>query len=660
MAKLMKIGDYANTSEQWAAEYLARRLPDAWTIYTNLILPLPRRQPEIDMLVIAESEVVLIEVKGFSGKVDILQTGVFAHTPGNRQETRLLDYNPVARIMNHAKRLASYWETHFLTAGSQAPWFRGVVFVTGNNGLGLELDNGEMEAYGPEAIVNNLLQPLEENPQPLPGKKIRLLEEILSLRVPPAHLPLAIQNFKVQPAQPWDRDFERREAVSDLAPGLQFDLRVANLAETDALESPLKKKLQREAGVLTSLSPTPGIQRTLGIFETEGPLVILPLVRPPGKPVSSQPNLSPTARMEIAVQLTKVLATARKQQFVHGGLTEDDLWWDNSARLLTVCGWGRVDSPQGSSDVFFLRKWIRNLGECQRAAAKTLRTWAKEKAEKAGGLEAIECLQHRLEEASSGAGEAQVDEGFELKPGQKIDDSLQLVQWLGSGTTGDAWLARHLVGRFDCVLKFMQVNEENQQRRAEAFIEELEKLHALYHPNLVRVYDAKILSGQDLRCLILEYCKLTLRDRLGASEKCQTAEIVGWLRDGLNALQFLHANGCHHGDLWPGSIGLTAERAYLLDLGFILRGTPKNQRYRSPYPESSPAFNDLYALVLCLWEALAGYPFPGQVPEPLGTDWQPGEPEIGLPEVPWFKMAAILCGKGPDPASHDYSEWFGV
>jgi hypothetical protein len=86
-----------------------------------------------------------------------------------------------------------------------------------------------------------------------------------------------------------------------------------------------------------------------------------------------------------------------------------------------------------------------------------------------------------------------------------------------------------------------------------------------------------------------------------------------------------------------------------------------HQRFSSlENPESSPAFNDLYAQVLCLWEALAGYPFPGQVPEPLGTDWQPGEPEIGLPEVPWFKMAAILCGKGPDPASHDYSEWFGV
>lgn len=664
MAHLITIGEYANSSEQWAAEFLEERLPEEWVIYTNLTLPFDGQQPEIDLMVVGKHEVILVEVKGYSGAVRFSQAGVVAKQ-GAKEEV-LLDYDPVAKIVQHAKKLNGLWKAHPLTKQSYSPWFRGLVFVTGNNGNDLTLDAGSIAAYGPDKIASSLTTPATTNPHAITDLQREMLDELLRLDVLPPETASTVQDFRIGSKSSWDGGFQRWEATSNAVPNTIFDLRIADFTKEKALGSSLKTSLEREAALLTSLSHISGVQRAWKLFEEKGPVVVLPLIRPKGKPLVEHTNLGVEERVKIAEQLVEILTAAHEQQFIHGGLSRELLWWDEQLSLLTTCGWGRMAAPDPLADAAFLLQWVRDIGqEATSPTAQAMRQWAVEEAKANVDLDPILELRDRL--ASAAPAEppeqeknASSEKLFEFKPGQKVGTELELVEFLGTGATGSVWRARHNVGQFDCALKFMEIDEENERRTSKVFADEFTELRSLYHPNLVRIYDAKEIQGHHY--LMLEFCEETLRDWIDSGEPLKAEQIAPRMRDSLAALEYLHLRGKQHGDLCPESIGLNTDRAYLLDLGFLPRTGPINPRYRPPYPGKSAAFNDLYALALCFWEALAGYPFPGQIPETVGKDWATCRKPNNLNNTTWQKMKAIL--RGEEPISEDgkripYLEWFG-
>jgi serine/threonine protein kinase len=527
------------------------------------------------------------------------------------------------------------------------PWFRGMVFVTGNKGANLNLDNGGLRVYGPSEIIRQLQTPEKTLHFAITHEQRELLDTMLGLTRLATPAAPSFEDFDIVDRESWDGGFQRWKALVKKNPETVFDLRVADFSRSGILDLVMKKGLERESKILASLGHIPGVQHAWESFESHGLVLVLPLIRPKGRPLSEVGRMTADSWVRIAEWLVEILAKAREQQFVHGNLNLDDLWWDDGQSLLTVCGWGRTHVCIPQADVDFLRRGVRGMVGSLLPAAEVMREWAG-----ATGfdIDPILDLRDRLaalraEKQSDTSPEAITSE---LNPGQKIDNDLQLVRFLGSGTTGDAWQARHLAGQFNCVIKFMEVNDEPAGRRTkQEFSCEFEKLRALYHPNLVQVYDAKVFPDQGLHGLVLEYCEKTLRDQIETGERLTSADFSFRLRDCLVALQYLHIRDCHHGDLSPANIGLTRDRAYLLDLGFVSRGISRNHRYRSPYPKKSLIFKDLYALVLSFCEAAVGYPFPGQVPETVEATWIPKEKPDDFAEPIWQRMLAVLRGENP-------------
>ena len=152
------------------------------------------------------------------------------------------------------------------------------------------------------------------------------------------------------------------------------------------------------------------------------------------------------------------------------------------------------------------------------------------------------------------------------EPGARLD-GYELLQLLGTGGMGEAWLARDLGLDRKVALKLLPQDFTHDERRVARFEQEARAASALSHPNICHVYAlGQTATGQ--RYIAMELVEgMTLRERLQAG-RLRLAEALKIASQIAAALSAAHAAGIVHRDLKPENVIVRADGLVkVLDFG---------------------------------------------------------------------------------------------
>lgn len=202
----------------------------------------------------------------------------------------------------------------------------------------------------------------------------------------------------------------------------------------------------------------------------------------------------------------------------------------------------------------------------------------------------------------------------QLPEGTRIAETYAVRRLLGSGGTGEVYLARDEWLERDVAIKVFL-----ETANVDAYRTELDALTKLNHPNVVEVFDRGIHLGRNF--LVMAYLGgrslRQLLDDNGPLGLVETYRMVEALGAGIDAL---HRAGLIHGDLKPENILLRpqpegAGSPVIIDLGFSQRldaraekiaGSPAYVAPERLTGDKSQPTSDIYSLALIAHELLTG------------------------------------------------------
>lgn len=211
--------------------------------------------------------------------------------------------------------------------------------------------------------------------------------------------------------------------------------------------------------------------------------------------------------------------------------------------------------------------------------------------------------------------------------GSVINDRYEIRQSLGKGGMGEVFLAYDRSTQQTVALKVVR-EESRMPGDDEALRQELLHARSVSHPNVCRVHDLapspwgpilvmEHIAGQTL------HSHIRRRKAHGGYTADEFRKIASEICSGLAAI---HAQGLVHGDLKPGNVMVTDDRAIILDFGFAQeRARLSSRRPGAPPDGGTPNYmsperlrsggaspdDDVYACGLTLWEM-----WTCRVPEP--------------------------------------------
>ena len=178
------------------------------------------------------------------------------------------------------------------------------------------------------------------------------------------------------------------------------------------------------------------------------------------------------------------------------------------------------------------------------------------------------------------------DDTNKLDKDNVINGMYKIIKPIGEGGTGDIFLAWHLNLKKNVVIKRIKddfVGKVNE--RGEADI--LKKLHHRYLP---QVYDF-IQTGNEVYT-VMDYIEgNTLKDYIDAKIRFNEAQIIKWLKQLCEALDYLHSQqpAIIHSDIKPSNIMITPDGDVCLidfNISFSADGTDQltgcTEAYASP------------------------------------------------------------------------------
>jgi serine/threonine protein kinase/GGDEF domain-containing protein len=214
-----------------------------------------------------------------------------------------------------------------------------------------------------------------------------------------------------------------------------------------------------------------------------------------------------------------------------------------------------------------------------------------------------------------------------LAQGTLVNDRYEIRQSLGKGGMGEVFLAFDRSIQQPVALKVVR-EESRMPGDDEALRQEALLARSVSHPNVCRVHDLapspwgpilvmEQIDGQTL------HTHIRRRKAHGGYSTDEFRKIASETCAGLAAI---HAQGLVHGDLKPGNVMVTADRAVILDFGFAQErarlsarrpgappdgGTPNYMSPERLRSGGASAEDDVYAVGLTLWEM-----WTCRVPEP--------------------------------------------
>ncbi len=215
--------------------------------------------------------------------------------------------------------------------------------------------------------------------------------------------------------------------------------------------------------------------------------------------------------------------------------------------------------------------------------------------------------------------------------GTVINDRYETRQSLGKGGMGEVFLAYDRSTHQMVALKIVR-EDSRMPGDDEALRQELIHSRAVGHPNVCRVHDlAPSPWGPILVMEHIEGQTLHSHIRRKKSQGGYTADEFRKLAsETCSGLAAIHEQGLVHGDLKPGNVMVTEDKAVILDFGFAQERARLSARHPGAPPDggtpnymsperlrsggASPE-DDLYALGLTLWEMwTCKVPDPGSRP----------------------------------------------
>lgn len=266
---------------------------------------------------------------------------------------------------------------------------------------------------------------------------------------------------------------------------------------------------------------------------------------------------------------------------------------------------------------------------------------------------------------SPGSGESVEDTPVSVAPRDAdvlaVEGGFRLVRRLGAGGYGEVWQAE-APGGIDVAVKriFRPMNHEAARRELQA----LEAIKGMRHPFLLATQ--MFYALEDRLLIVMELADASLRDRFDECRKngmpaMPVSELMGYLEEAAEGLDFLHERRVIHRDVKPENILLLQRHAKLGDFGMarvlesnrgggagIASGTPA---YMAPevWRSEAVAASDQYALALSYSELRLGRrPLQGDTAFALMSAHAEETPDLdGLPEA---ERHVLLKALAKDPA----------
>ncbi|GAC1391753.1 MAG: hypothetical protein NVSMB38_13140 [Ktedonobacteraceae bacterium] len=237
----------------------------------------------------------------------------------------------------------------------------------------------------------------------------------------------------------------------------------------------------------------------------------------------------------------------------------------------------------------------------------------------------------------------------------------EVVSFIGAGTYGYVYKVREPMPLSRLLaLKVLRLDQFNEKAQT-SFMQEARRIAAMQHPNILPIYNFGRLEN-DQPYFVMEYAPQTISDIFRTSDGSKrlafAEELVPYLRQTADALQYVHDMKMVHQDVKPGNLLIGRNGQVLLsDFGTTLylgtythaslgevTGTaaymPLEQWQGNPRRDS-----DQYALAICCYELLTGRtPFTYKRIEEMWNaqiNELPPSPQHWNPRIP-VEVAAVL------------------
>jgi serine/threonine protein kinase len=255
-------------------------------------------------------------------------------------------------------------------------------------------------------------------------------------------------------------------------------------------------------------------------------------------------------------------------------------------------------------------------------------------------------------------------------PGSRLGDGrYTLIRMLGKGGMGEVWLAKDEQLDEEVALKKLPPEVGADAMALADMRREVQKSRALSHPNIVRIHDLVMQTGED-PLISLEYVDGTDLTAIAATKTngiFSWSDIKDWILQLVAALEYAHEEKIVHRDLKPANIMISRKgRLKLADFGIAATVADATRRssmegfisgttlYMSPQQmEGKPpkVTDDVYALGATLYELLTSRPpfYTGNVEHQV-INVTPAPPSQRLAEFgfvgeipPYVQELAMAC-----------------
>jgi serine/threonine protein kinase len=243
--------------------------------------------------------------------------------------------------------------------------------------------------------------------------------------------------------------------------------------------------------------------------------------------------------------------------------------------------------------------------------------------------------------ASMSPGAGQSSGPVSLPPAEVLPPSegYTLLERIGAGQYGEVFRAK-APGGVEVAVKriFRAVDDEASQRELQA----LEIIRSLRHPFLLQTH--RYWPLKDRIVMVMELADDSLSDWFRTSKAAgkpgiAVAELLAYLREAAEGLDYMHENGVLHRDIKPGNLLRLSGHAKLADFGLArlqesqlmsatFCGTPV---YMAPevWQGKISVHSDQYSLAVTYFEMRLGRrPFPGIDPYELGMQHLRDAPDL--------------------------------
>jgi len=213
----------------------------------------------------------------------------------------------------------------------------------------------------------------------------------------------------------------------------------------------------------------------------------------------------------------------------------------------------------------------------------------------------------------------------EIIPGQSVG-GCRIQRLLGQGQSSEVYLGEH--PRLSHPVAVKLLHAWTGEREVQRFLTQAAMLSKLDHPHIIHIYDFG-LTDDDVPYLVVSYAPYgTLRQRYPRGSSLQLSEVVGYVLQAADALQYVHEHQLVHRDVKPQNMLLGAQGEIILNdfgtttvsyslipnavdfEGTVLYAAPEQLAGRSLRS------SDQYALAIMAHELLTGsWPFTGTFEE---------------------------------------------